>query len=186
MLPSDAKARKDIPIYSGFIKYFPKTMIAVAKLSMIGNEQHNPGEPLHWDKSKSTDQLDTLIRHLIEVGTLDSDRVPHDVKIAWRACANCENYLDEHPWDEPVDAILAFIASQKSDKQDSKDDHVFGDTFVDQATLPHCICFRHNAGESMYYTYKGPFPDRWRAEEYAKENPQNIGGTVTIHPLNRP
>ena len=117
MLPHDAKDRKDIPIYSGCLKYFPRTAAAVAKLSVIGNEQHNPGEPLHWARGKSTDQHDTLIRHLMEAGSLDSDRVPHDVKVAWRAWAACEEYLEENPWTESVADILAYIKDKKKPTQ---------------------------------------------------------------------
>jgi hypothetical protein len=56
-LPTDAKQRKSVPIYSGVIKYFPNALAAVAELSRIGNDQHNPGKPLHWDRSKSGDEL---------------------------------------------------------------------------------------------------------------------------------
>lgn len=69
------------------MKYFPDALIAVAALSFIGNEQHNPGEPLHWARDKSTDQEDTLLRHLFEAGTLDTDGVRHSAKVAWRALA---------------------------------------------------------------------------------------------------
>jgi hypothetical protein len=116
-LPSDAKVRKTIPLFSGVMKYFPKTWAAVAKLSLIGNCQHNPGEPLHWARQKSTDQHDTLARHLLEVGTLDSDRVPHDVKVAWRAWAACEEYLEKNPWDETVESILAHVQRETCSKQ---------------------------------------------------------------------
>jgi hypothetical protein len=34
MLPSDAKARKETPIYSGFLMYFPEAVAYVAKLSL--------------------------------------------------------------------------------------------------------------------------------------------------------
>ena len=54
------------------MEYFPDAMVAVAELSMIGNEQHNPGKPLHWDRSKSGDELDALTRHLIDAGTLQT------------------------------------------------------------------------------------------------------------------
>jgi hypothetical protein len=93
-LPTDAKQRKDIPIYSGFIKYFPDAMAAVAELSRIGNEQHNPGKPLHWDRSKSGDELDALTRHLAEAGTVDTDGVRHSTKVAWRAMANLQKELE--------------------------------------------------------------------------------------------
>lgn len=87
MLPSDPKDRKRIPLYSGLLKYFPDALCAVAHCSQVGNDQHNPGAPLHWDRSKSTDQHDCLMRHLLEAGTVDSDGVRHSAKLAWRALA---------------------------------------------------------------------------------------------------
>lgn len=96
-LPTDAKARKAVPVYSGFIKYFPRAMCAVAELSRIGNDQHNPGKPLHWDRSKSGDELDALTRHLIDDAMglpVDNDQVLHATKVAWRAMANLEKLLE--------------------------------------------------------------------------------------------
>jgi hypothetical protein len=100
MLPTDAKVRKDIPIYSGFIKYFPLAIAAVAELSRIGNEQHNPGKPLFWDRSKSGDELDALARHLTDeaLGTAtDTDGVKHLTKVAWRAMAVLQKALENKP-----------------------------------------------------------------------------------------
>ena len=95
-LPKDAKARKDVPIYSGCIKYFPDALAAVAELSRIGNDQHNPGKPLHWDRSKSGDELDAMLRHAVEAGTFDVDGVRHSTKVAWRALANLQKELEAH------------------------------------------------------------------------------------------
>ena len=85
-LPTDAAERKAIPLYSGLIKYFPDALIAVAKISHEGNEQHNPGSPIHWDRSKSQDELDALMRHIIDE---DWDAV------AWRALANCQKQKEK-------------------------------------------------------------------------------------------
>lgn len=94
ILPTDAKVRKSIPVYSGFFKYFPRAILAVAELSRIGNDQHNPGEPLHWAREKSGDELDACGRHLLEAGTIDTDGVRHSTKVAWRAMANLEKELE--------------------------------------------------------------------------------------------
>lgn len=91
---TDAKARKALPLFSGFVKYFPDAMIAVAELSRIGNDQHNPGQPLHWAKEKSTDEHDALMRHLIDAGTIDTDGVRHSTKVAWRAMAALQREID--------------------------------------------------------------------------------------------
>lgn len=93
-LPTEAKARKNIPITTGCLDYFPDALAAVAELSRIGNEQHNPGQPLHWDKSKSTDEADCLVRHLMQRGTLDTDGVRHTAKVAWRALALLQREIE--------------------------------------------------------------------------------------------
>lgn len=95
MLPTDPKKRKDVPIATGFVDYFPDAMVAVAELSRIGNEQHNPGKPLHWDRSKSGDESDALMRHFLERGTFDTDGVRHSVKVAWRAMALLQKELEQ-------------------------------------------------------------------------------------------
>ena len=89
------QARKETPIYSGVLKYFPLAIAEVARCSRAGNEQHNPGTPLHWDRSKSGDELDALARHLMDAGTMDTDGILHDVKVAWRALANLQKVLEK-------------------------------------------------------------------------------------------
>lgn len=65
-LPTDATERKAIPLCSGVLDYFPSALIEVAKLSKRGNDQHNPGQPLHWARGKSNDHLDAALRHILE------------------------------------------------------------------------------------------------------------------------
>ena len=93
-LPTDASERKTIPIATGFIDYFPLAIIAVAELSRIGNDQHNPGKPLHWDRSKSGDESDALMRHFLQRGTVDTEKVRHSTKVAWRALALLQKELE--------------------------------------------------------------------------------------------
>lgn len=88
--------RKAIPVYTGVIKYFPNAIKEVAKCSLAGNKQHHPNKPLHWDKSKSNDHLDAMMRHLIDAGTMDTDGILHSVKVAWRALANLEIELEKN------------------------------------------------------------------------------------------
>ena len=94
MLTTDAKERKDYPMCTGVLDYFPEALAAVAEVSRLGNEQHNPGQPLHWDKSKSTDHADCLLRHLAERGTRDTDGALHSAKVAWRALALLQTELE--------------------------------------------------------------------------------------------
>jgi hypothetical protein len=93
-LPTDPKERKNVPIATGCIDYFPDALVAVAELSRIGNDQHNPGKPLHWDRGKSGDESDALMRHFIQRGTLDSDAVRHSTKVAWRALALLQKEIE--------------------------------------------------------------------------------------------
>lgn len=86
--------RKKRPLYSGVLKYFPDALLEVAYTSWVGNEQHNPGEPLHWAREKSTDELDALSRHLSEAGMMDNDGVRHSAKVAWRALANLQKEIE--------------------------------------------------------------------------------------------
>lgn len=86
-LPVEADKRKQIPLASGLFDYFPSALIEVAKVSFLGNQQHNPGQPMHWARGKSTDQDDTILRHFIERGGIDVDGMRHSAKLAWRALA---------------------------------------------------------------------------------------------------
>lgn len=90
MLPVDDKARKALPVFTGVVMYFPDALAAVAEVSRIGNEQHNPGEPLHWARGKSMNQEDTALRHMMDHGRgvrYDTDRARHLAKAAWRILA---------------------------------------------------------------------------------------------------
>ncbi len=89
-----ATERKERPVYSGVLRYFPDALLEVARCSWIGNKQHHPGEPLWWDRAKSTDEADALVRHLLDAGTVDSDGIRHTAKVAWRALALLQKELE--------------------------------------------------------------------------------------------
>ena len=73
-----ASQRKAMPVFSGVLNYFPDAIREVARCSKAGNDQHHPGTPLHWDRNKSTDELDALT----------------SVKVAWRSLANLQKELE--------------------------------------------------------------------------------------------
>lgn len=87
LLPHDSKERKKIPLSSGVMDYFTSALIEVAKVSQAGNDQHNPGQNLHWSRGKSNDHPDTLLRHFAERGSVDTDGMLHSAKMCWRALA---------------------------------------------------------------------------------------------------
>lgn len=99
---TEAQIRKEHPVFSGVIKYFPDAIWEVAGVSFAGNEQHHPGQPLHWDKSKSTDEPDACLRHLMQSGTRDTDGQRHSAKAAWRALANLQRELDNEKQDVTI------------------------------------------------------------------------------------
>ena len=91
-----AQQRKDTPVFSGVLKYFPDALKDVARASKAGNDQHGNGPELHWDRSKSGDELDALTRHLLEAGTIDTDGIRHSTKIALRALANLQKEIERN------------------------------------------------------------------------------------------
>lgn len=91
---TDKQARKEQPIARGCLDYFPDALAAVANVSYVGGQQHHPGQPMHWDRSKSTDQADCIARHLIERGTIDTDGLRHSAKVAWRALAMLQEEIE--------------------------------------------------------------------------------------------
>lgn len=99
-LPTDSKARKEFPMLSGCVRYFPAALAGVAKISKLGNDKHNSGEEMHHARGKSMDHGDCVIRHLIDVQDLlaklereGNAQVVQDAvllevsQMAWRALA---------------------------------------------------------------------------------------------------
>ncbi len=95
LLPTDKEERKERPLARGVLDYFPLALAEVAHVSYVANEQHNPGEPMHWARGKSTDHADCIVRHLIERGHKDTDGLRHTAKVAWRALALLQEELEK-------------------------------------------------------------------------------------------
>ena len=91
----DAQWRKERPLFSGCLRYFPDALMEVANCSYVGNEQHNPGQPLHWNRSKSGDELDAMMRHMKDIDGVDDDGVSHAAKVAWRALAYLQKKIEK-------------------------------------------------------------------------------------------
>jgi len=92
-LPTDAAGRKNLPLFTGPILYFPLAFAAIAEVCKAGNDQHNPGQPMHWAREKSTDQMDCALRHMVDhgMGNLkDTDGMWHLAKAAWRLLAELQ------------------------------------------------------------------------------------------------
>jgi hypothetical protein len=98
-LPTDSAERKTFPLFSGLLRYFPAALAGVARTSKLGNDKHNPGQPLHHARGKSMDHGDCVIRHLMDVEDLlaalnrgdtsitDQQVLDEVNQMAWRALA---------------------------------------------------------------------------------------------------
>lgn len=92
---ADYAERKATPVVTGVFDYFPLALLEVAKISKQGNDQHNPGQPLHWARGKSFDHANCIGRHLLERGCIDpEDGQRHSAKLAWRALALLQKELE--------------------------------------------------------------------------------------------
>ena len=98
-LPVESEERKTYPIYSGLIAYFGDALALVANLSYRGNQQHHADKPLHWDKSKSTDSRDALVRHVIDMEKANRDgdyekELEEAKRVAWRGLENLQRLIE--------------------------------------------------------------------------------------------
>lgn len=101
-LPEDSAARKNIPLCTGVLDYFPAALVEVARISKAGNDKHNPGEPLHHARGKSMDHADCILRHLMDRGGMDeiemedgtAVQIRHSACVAWRALALLQEELE--------------------------------------------------------------------------------------------
>lgn len=91
------KQRKERPVLTGVLDYFPDAIMEVAHCSFVCNEQHNPGQPMHWAKDKSIGQGDEIVRHLMDrkKHTRDSDGVRVLAKAAWRALELLQREIEQ-------------------------------------------------------------------------------------------
>lgn len=90
VFPTDAAGRNEFPMYDGLLAYFPSALAGVSRVSKIGNDQHNPGQPMHHARGKSMDHANKIVRHLMEGDGEDSDGTLHADKAAWRALARSQ------------------------------------------------------------------------------------------------
>jgi hypothetical protein len=94
LLVTDSATRKTYPMFSGLLAYFPDALAYVSWVSHVGNEKHNPGEPLHHARGKSMDHADCIARHLTRHGQFDGE-VRESGALAWRALALLQEELEK-------------------------------------------------------------------------------------------
>lgn len=94
-LPDDDAKRGEYPMADGLLDYFPNALAEVSRVSKIGNDQHNPGQPMHWARDKSTDHANKILRHLVDRGRFDGRGVRHTARLAWRALAMLQTEIEQ-------------------------------------------------------------------------------------------
>ena len=112
-IPSGYTDRKEFPLLTFLTAYFPDVIEAAVRLCVQGNVQHAiekpveqpfylEGDRIAWDRTKSTEELETLMRHLWDhtrakrgVGSLfDTDGHLHIVKAFWRAGTEAQKTIE--------------------------------------------------------------------------------------------
>ena len=97
IFPDDHHERLDYPVFSGLLAYFPNACAAVARHSKVSNDQHNPGQPMHWAKEKSIGRGDKIVSHLMQGMAGDGNADEHLTAMAWRALELLERRLTRMP-----------------------------------------------------------------------------------------
>jgi len=69
-LPTDSDERKNVPVFTGCLKYAPAALAGVARHSKAGNDKHNPGEPMYHARGKSNDHGDCIVRHVMDLADM--------------------------------------------------------------------------------------------------------------------
>ena len=99
-----SEERKTYPMATGLLDYFPDACAMVSHVSYLGNQKHNPGQPLHWSRGKSADHADCVVRHMSTRNSMDGT-IPHLAEAAWRALAELQIGLEkEHALAPPPGA----------------------------------------------------------------------------------
>ncbi len=114
-MSTDSAVRKMMPVASGCMNYFPDALMLVSWVSRVGNDKHNPGQPLHWAKDKSADEPDAEARHMLDIfrglppdpGLEPLGALGHYASKAWRALADLQRACDAERASYLTDSGLA-------------------------------------------------------------------------------
>lgn len=154
--------RKNLPLFSFLTGYFPKALVEVVKVCVAGNVQHNKEAAptdIFWARGKSTDQLNTALRHLFDhkiSGPFDDEpekvqeiiggRTYHLAKAAWRILAELELQIErDQALAAPTWPGTTQVPSPESAGQSAEE------------VLLDCGCFKICKGHTMT---RNPIP--WR------------------------
>lgn len=105
-LPEEDSERGQFPMADGLLDYFPNALAEVSRVSKQAGDKHHPGERPHWERSKSTDHRNKIMRHLVDSGKKDKFGNRHSAGLAWRALALLQEELEaEMGYPTPRNAV---------------------------------------------------------------------------------
>lgn len=94
VLPTEDAERAKYPMAEGCLDYFPNALAEVSRISYEGNLKHNPGQPMHWSRNKSTDHRNKIIRHTVDSIPETEEAIEHAAQAAWRALAHLQEKIE--------------------------------------------------------------------------------------------
>lgn len=200
-----SEQRKQYPMSNGCVDYFPDALALISHVSWNGNEKHNPGQSLHWSRWNSTDHADCVIRHH---STRENDEhgIPlmHMAEESWRTLAMLQEAMEEYySLDLPRGARDKPETPPAHGKMTMEDYRDLSPAWFAWKGGSDCtIREPHDAGVGRKYIVQyanpgdptdgfcstiasdGPFSSYGAAEKYARENPNDRLGLVSICLLN--
>lgn len=116
-LPTEDGARKALPMYTYLMEYFPDAFLAELGVAVAGNVQHNgSASDIRWAREKSTDQMNTALRHIFDYGTgtrRDTDGQWHLAKAIWRLKAQLQLDIEAEREEAELEAFSAAMADDE-------------------------------------------------------------------------
>jgi len=116
-LPTGYDERKALPLWDFMFGYFPDAWLEMVNVSVSGDKQHqNTGKTIMWDRTKSTDQLNTAFRHIFDYGKgtkIDTDGQKHLAKAIWRLMAQLQLDLEADAAGTQKDSTPSAVSEQQ-------------------------------------------------------------------------
>jgi hypothetical protein len=146
LIPADDKARKGLPLLKQYTHYFPRAMREITKVSVVNNVRYNPDRApadINWARGKSTDQLGSGFRHIVEheVDGKIFDVVPDEIA---KATGIDRIYiLAQCAWRIQAALELEIEAQEKMDEDWAAANQKLPDPLVHQVELEpgvYCAC----------------------------------------------
>lgn len=93
LLDDMTDAERKTVLLASLFDYFPDALIEAAQVIHDGQVQHNT---TGWDRTKSNDHRNTLLRHFLQGGTVDKDGRRHSAKVVVRGLMELQLEIERH------------------------------------------------------------------------------------------